>query len=99
MLLVLYYTMNFLLYYCVTPNLGYLRNYIKCKPFHLGTYMRTPIAYLLIHGWLCLNDVRNIVYKTLIYERWFWFVYKTFKACINGDYRKKNIHKSIDDKQ
>lgn len=81
--------MSLLILYLVTPNLGLLRNYIKYKTLKLTTYLRTPLLYLIIHFWLLLVGHRNIIYKTIIYERWYWFLYKSLKSYIKDDYNIK----------
>jgi hypothetical protein len=81
--------MSLLILYLVTPNLGLLRNYIKYKTLKLATYLRTPLLYLIIHFWLLLVGHRNIIYKTIIYERWYWFLYKSLKSYIKDDYNVK----------
>ena len=87
--------MSLLILYLVTPNLGLLRNYIKYKTLKLATYLRTPLLYLFIHFWLLLVGHRNIIYKTIIYERWYWFLYKSLKSYIKDDYNvKKEKYKS-----
>lgn len=81
--------MSLLILYLVTPNLGLLRNYIKYKTLSISTYLRTPLLYLIIHFWLLLVGHRNIIYKTIIYERWYWFFYKSLKSYIKDDYNVK----------
>ena len=81
--------MSLLILYLVTPNLGLLRNYIKYKTLSLTTYLRTPALYFIIHFWLLLVGHRNVIYKTIIYERWYWFLYKSLKSYIKDDYNVK----------
>ena len=81
--------MSILLLYLITPNLGLLRNYIKYKKLSITTYLRTPVVYLLIHFWLLLVGHRNVIYKTIIFERWYWFLYKSLKSYIKDDYNVK----------
>ena len=81
--------MSILLLYLITPNLGLLRNYIKYKKLSLTTYLRTPAIYFLLHTWFLLLGHRNIMYKVMIYERWYWFLYKSLKSYINDDYNTK----------
>ena len=82
--------MSILLLYLITPNLGLLRNYIKYKKLSITTYLRTPVVYLLIHFWLFYVGHRNVIYKTIIFERWYWFLYKSLKSYIKDDY---NVNK------
>jgi len=71
--------------YLITPLLGTLRNYVKYKQIKLLLFIRTPITYFLIN----LIFQCNSVWKTLIYERWYFFIYKTFLSLYNDDYNKK----------
>jgi hypothetical protein len=81
--------MNPLLFYFVTPTLGLLRNYIKYKQLYIRTYLRTPLVYVFFHMWFCLNGYRDVIFRTLIYERWFWFIYKSWISYRNDDYNNK----------
>jgi len=75
----------YLLLYFITPFLGFLRNYIKYKKINGYLFMRTPLLYLLIN----LLFQNNNVYQTLIYERWFFFIYKSGLSIYNNDYNIK----------
>ena len=79
--------MLLLLYLC-TPSLGFLRNYVKYKQVNIKMFLRTPLTYSVIHFFLCISGHRNIVLKTLISERWFFFIYKTYLSLKNNDYMK-----------
>ena len=68
----------------LTPILGFIRNYIKYKQFKLLVFIRTPILYFFIHLFL-----KNNIWKILIYERWFFFIYKSIKSIIKNDYKNK----------
>ena len=83
--------MNPVYLYMITPTLGMMRNYIKYKQLYLTTYMRTPLVYVCIHIALCLNGCSNIILRTIIYERWFWFIYKSWISYRNDDYNKKKL--------
>ena len=80
--------MNPLLLYTITPTLGLLRNYIKYKQFSVVTYLRTLVVYFFLHSWCCLHAYNQIIFRTLIYERWFWFIYKSIISLRNNDYTK-----------
>ena len=71
--------------YLITPLLGTLRNYIKYKQIKLLLFIRTPLTYFLINMIFQCNSV----WKTLIYERWYFFIYKTFLSLYHDDYNKK----------
>ena len=71
--------------FCITPFLGCLRNYIKYKQLNFLLFLRTPMTYFFIN----LIFPSNNVYKTLMYERWFFFLYKSFLSFYNNDYYRK----------
>ena len=71
--------------YLITPFLGTFRNYIKYKQIKFLMFIRTPITYFLIN----LIFQKNNVFQTLIYERWFFFIYKTFLSIYKNDYHVK----------
>ena len=74
-----------ILLYLITPLLGTLRNYIKYKQIKLLMFLRTPITYFFIN----LIFQNNNIWKTLVFERWFFFIYKSFLSIYNDDYHKK----------
>lgn len=65
--------------------LGTLRNYIKYKRIKILLFLRTPITYFMIN---LLFQNQNI-WKTLIFERWFFFIYKSLLSLYNDDYNVK----------
>lgn len=71
--------------YLITPFLGTLRNYIKYKRIKILLFLRTPITYLMIN---LLFQNQNI-WKTLMFERWFFFIYKSLISLYNDDYNVK----------
>ena len=71
--------------YLITPLLGSLRNYIKYKKLKFLMFIRTPITNFLIN----LIFKQDSIYQTLIYERWFFFIYKTFLSIYHNDYITK----------
>ena len=80
--------MTQLLLYAITPTLGLLRNYIKYKRCKFITFMRTPLVYFFFHSLFCLMGYRNIVWRTLIFERWYFFIEKSIISLWNNDYLK-----------
>lgn len=74
-----------ILLYFITPFLGSLRNYIKYKQLNFLLFIRTPITYFFINALFKCNNV----WQTLIYERWFFFIYKTCISIYNDDYNNK----------
>uniref|UniRef100_A0A6C0KZ08 Uncharacterized protein n=1 Tax=viral metagenome TaxID=1070528 RepID=A0A6C0KZ08_9ZZZZ len=70
--------------YLITPLLGSIRNYSKYKQIHFRVFIRTPLIYLLIHSLFHCS-----VWQTLIYERWFFLLYKTSFSIYNDDYHKR----------
>ena len=77
-----------LLLYTITPILGLLRNYIKYKQTRFIIFIRTPIIYVFFHSLFCLMGYRNIVWRTLIFERWYFFIEKSIISLWNNDYLK-----------
>ncbi len=71
--------------FCITPIFGFIRNYIKYKQFKFLIFIRTPILYFFINLFLQNNNI----WKILIYERWFFFIYKSIRSIINNDYQNK----------
>jgi len=71
--------------YLITPLLGTLRNYIKYKRLKILLFLRTPVTYFMIN---LLFQNQNI-WKTLIFERWFFFIYKSLLSLYNDDYNVK----------
>ena len=71
--------------YLITPFLGCLRNYVKYKQLDFLMFIRTPIIYFL----LSLIFGHDNVWKTLVYERWLLFMYKTCLSLYKNDYINK----------
>lgn len=80
--------MTKLLLYLITPTLGLLRNYSKYKRCDFRTYIRSPLLYVFFHFFMFLLGAENIIFKTLIFERWYFLYYKSLKSLINNDYMK-----------
>jgi len=74
-----------ILLYLITPILGGLKNYVKYKQIDLVLFIRTPIIYFFINSILQYNSV----WKTLIYERWYFFIYKILLSIYRNDYHNK----------
>lgn len=75
--------------YSITPIFGFLRNYCKYKQICFEKFIRTPFTYACIHCILTMIKTKHILWKTLIFERWFFFVYKLSLSIINDDYHQK----------
>ena len=71
--------------YLITPLLGILRNYVKYKQINIFIFIRTPLVYFLINYILKTHNI----WKTLILERWYFFIYKTLLSIYNDDYNTK----------
>lgn len=69
----------------VTPILGSLRNHVKYKNFKPIVFVRTPIIYFFLFIFL---QMRNI-WKIIVFERWFMFIYKTSISIYKNDYKNK----------
>tara|TARA_Y100001958_G_C21223489_1_gene548855 strand:+ start:1669 stop:1941 length:273 start_codon:yes stop_codon:yes gene_type:complete len=80
----------------ITPILGSLKNFIKYKKFNIFILLRTPIIYFFIQ----LLVQTNNIYKILIYERWFMFLFKISRSAIRNDFiinkKKYEIKYNID---
>lgn len=74
-----------ILLYLITPFLGTLRNYIKYKQIKLFIFLRTPVTYFIVN----LLFQNNNIWKTLMFERWFFFIYKSLLSLYNDDYNVK----------
>ena len=74
-----------ILLYLITPLLGIIRNYIKYKQIKIFMFLRTPVTYFFIN----LLFQKSTVWKTLMFERWFFFIYKSLLSLYNDDYNKK----------
>ena len=78
--------------YLITPILGSLKNYVKYKKFNLLIFIRTLYIYFLLQ----LVIQTNNIYLLLIFERWFFFIFKIIRSIIRNDYlnnRDKYIKK------
>ena len=71
--------------YFITPVLGGIRNYVKYKQLNFLLFIRTPLTYYFIN----LLFQCNTIWQTLMYERWFFFFYKTGLSLYNDDYHQK----------
>ena len=71
--------------FCITTIFGFIKNYIKYKQFKFLVFIRTPILYFFINLFLQNNNI----WKILIYERWFFFIYKSIRSIIKNDYKNK----------
>jgi hypothetical protein len=66
----------------ITPLLGSLRNFVKYKNFKPLIFIRTPVLYFF----LFLIFQTNNIWKIIVLERWFMFVFKTLKSVYRRDY-------------
>ena len=71
----------------VIPFLGLIKNYVKNKKINLYLFFRTPILCYFIQ----LLIQSNNIYKILLYERWFMFIYKILKSLYNNDYQVRKV--------
>ena len=94
-IIIMSYSISPVFLYLVTPTLGFIRNYIKYKQLSFCTYIRSPIVYFFLHIWFTLINSNHIIMSTLIYERWFWFVYKSLKSLWLDDRKRKKEKYSL----
>jgi hypothetical protein len=66
----------------ITPLLGSLRNFVKYKNFKPLIFIRTPVLYFFLFLILQTNNI----WKIIVLERWFMFVFKTLKSVYRRDY-------------
>jgi hypothetical protein len=71
----------------VIPFFGLIKNYVKYKKINLYLFFRTPIICYFIQ----LLIQSNNIYKILLYERWFMFIYKILKSLYNNDYQVRKV--------
>jgi hypothetical protein len=71
--------------YFITPILGSLKNYVKYKQFNILNFLRTPVIYFLFQLILQTRDY----WKILIFERWFFFIFKIIRSLWRNDYQQK----------
>jgi len=75
--------------FLITPLLGSIRNYVKYKNLKFLLFIRTPFTYFILS--LFFYKDKSHVWKIIVLERWFFFVYKTLLSLYNNDYiTKKN---------
>ena len=80
-----------LILYTITPLLGALRNYCKYKEFKLKLFIRTPFTYYVFYK-ICFQFQKKYTinpFMIMMFERWFFLVFKTFLSIINDDYNIK----------
>ena len=77
-----------LILYMITPLLGALRNYCKYKQFKIELFIRTPLTYYIFYKISFLLQKKYIVnpFMIMIFERWYFLIYKTILSIINNDY-------------
>ena len=76
----------------ITPVLGLLRNFIKYKKLSFLLFMRTPIINFIIFNILTKYSKikkNELIYLTIIFERWFMLFIKSIISYINNDHLKK----------
>ena len=75
--------------FLITPLLGLIRNYVKYKKLKILLFIRTPFTYFILS--LFFYKDQSHVWKIIVLERWFFFVYKSLLSLYNNDYiTKKN---------
>jgi len=70
------------MYIFYTAFLGSLKNYVKYKKFNSLLFFRTPFCCFLIQLLLQSDNI----WKVLIFERWFMFLFKTIRSLYRNDY-------------
>ena len=72
----------------ITPTLGFIKNYTKYKLCDFTKYIRSYLIYGYIYYLLKHFSNHNIIYRTIIYERWIMFLYKIMRDIMNDTYNK-----------
>ncbi len=72
----------------ITPTLGFIKNYTKYKLCDINKYIRSYVIYGYIYILLRRFNNYNVIYRTIIYERWFMFIYKIIRDILNDTYNK-----------
>ena len=70
--------------YTITPLLGSLKNYVKYKRFDILIFVRSFYVYLILHLFIKTNNIWLI----LIFERWFFFIFKIIRSIYRNDYMR-----------
>ena len=70
--------------YTITPLLGSLKNYVKYKRFNILIFVRSFYVYLILH----LFTQTNNIWLILIFERWFFFIFKIIRSIYRNDYMR-----------
>ena len=71
--------------FLLTPLFGSLKNYVKYKQFNLLNFLRTPFIYFILQIVFQIEDYWSI----LIFERWFFFLFKIIRSIWRNDYIQK----------
>ena len=77
--------MLFLLF--ITPFLGSLKNYVKYKKFNSIVFIRS--FYIYIFSILCFQKAN--IWMILIFERWFFFIFKILRSFYRDDYHTNRV--------
>lgn len=77
--------------FLITPIFGLIRNYSKYKNINFKIFLKSPVIYFVLYLYFKLFCIKINIYKILIFERWYFFIYKTIKSIYYNDYiNKKN---------
>ena len=77
--------------YTITPMLGVIKNYIKYKQLHFGTFIRTPLVYLLLELYIHKCKIWNHQFIIIVLERWIMFIGKSFRSYLRNDYQRNKL--------
>jgi len=78
-----------MLIFFVTSLLGLIRDYTKYKNICYFKFIRSPLITCLIYNILNILKINNSILLSIIFERWFFLVYKSLLSFYNNDYIKK----------
>ena len=84
------------LHFLTIPTLGLIKNLIKYKNATPIIFLRTPAINMLIYNILTYyneyrfkNYNKIAILKSILYERYFFFIYKIIYAWYTDNYNKK----------
>jgi len=78
---------NHSILYFITPLLGLIRDLSKKKQFSISKFLRSPFL-----TWFIFKCTNNI-WVSIIYERWFMLIYKSFYSLFFPNIKKIKQHK------
>lgn len=84
-------------YFFITALFGACRDYSKFKKLSLYKFLRSPIVTIIFFLILKNFNIKfcNIILFSIILERWFFLLIKTYISILNDDYNNKKYKYKI----